>query len=99
MAKPILVMQTKVVLLVLIALLLSVGVAAAATVSVNVTAKELVFDDGKFYGVITTNETTISTYVTGEQASLSKTLALMNQIRVGVNNVTQTNGVIYAWVS
>ena len=92
-------MQTKVVLLVLIALLLSVGVAAAATVSVNVTAKELVFDDGKFYGVITTNDTTISTYVTGEQASLGKTVSLMNQMKIGINNVTASNGIISAWIS
>jgi hypothetical protein len=92
-------MQTKVVLLVLVALLLTIGIASAATVQVNVTAKELVFDDGKFYGVITTNETTIGTYVTGEPASLGKTLSLMNQMKIGINNVTASNGIISGWIS
>ena len=91
-------MNTKYVLVIL-ALLLLVGVSTAATVSINVTAKELVIDDGKFYGVLTTNNTTINTFVTGESGSLSKTLALLNQVKIGVNNLTATNGVVSAFIS
>ena len=91
-------MNTKYVLVVL-AVLLLVGVAVADTVSINVTSKQLVFDDGKFYGVLTTNNTTINTFVTGESASLGKTLNLLNQVKIGVNNVTATNGVVSAWLS
>lgn len=88
-------MNTKYVLVVL-ALLLLIGVATAETVSINVTAKELVIDDGKFYGILTTNETTVNTFVTGESGSLGKTLNLLNQIEIGVNSVTASNGVVSA---
>lgn len=91
-------MNTKYVLVVL-ALLLITGVAAAETVSINVTAKQLVIDDGKFYGILVTNNTTVNTFVTGEAGSLGKTLNLLNQIKIGVNNLTVSNGVISSFIS
>jgi len=88
-----------VVLILLIALILAVGaVSAANTTVLNVTEKTLTITQGSvpnFFGVIKTNTTSI--YVTGEQSSLSKTLALLNGIELGANNtVTETSGIISA---
>jgi len=95
-------MDTKYVLVIL-ALLLLVGVSTAATVSINVTAKELQIVESisnpQFFGVLTTNETTVSTYITGEQASLQKTLALLNQIKIGVNNLTVNGYIVTGYIS
>lgn len=91
-------MKKMVVLLILAALLLSIGAASAAT-SINVTAKSLTITSApvpQFFGIITTNNTTINTFVTGEQTSLSKTLALLNALEIGDNIVTESNGVISA---
>ena len=89
--------------LVILALLLLVGVSTAATVSINVTAKELQIVESssnpQFFGVLTTNETTASTYITGEQASLPKTLALLNQIKIGVNNLTANGYIVTGYIS
>lgn len=91
-------MNTKYVLVVL-AILLFIGTVAAETLTVNVSEKDLVIEDGKFYGIITSVNTTDSTFVTGELGSLGKTLNLLNQIKIGVNNLTVSNGIISAWIS
>lgn len=95
-------MNTKYVLVIL-ALLLLIGVTTADSATINVTAKSLQIVESssnpQFFGVLTTNNTTISTYVTGEQTSLSKTLALFNQIKIGVNNLTTNGYVVTAFVS
>lgn len=95
-------MKVKAIALILIVLLLSVAAGSAATTVIGVTQKNLTIVSGQgganFYGIITTNNTTVNTMVTGETASLSKTLALLNSIKIGQNIVTESNGVISAIV-
>jgi len=81
----------------IVILLLVVG--AVATTSVNISAKELVIagDTPNFYGVLTVANSTDVYLISSSSAKT--TLTLFNKINIGINNLTESGGVVTDWVS